>query len=134
VPAYSTRLAASLLRLAGLKLDAGDSTEADADAHRAGKLCEGLPSRDGSRRFALACTRATLAAAAGRGGAGTSAAFEPGSADRAMNDLRQDVAAGYRSHAVYGHEPALSPLRGRDDFQLLKMDLAMPAALFAATR
>ncbi len=51
-----------------------------------------------------------------------------------MNDLRQAVATGYRSAAVYRHEPALGPLRRRDDFQLLMMDLAMPAAPFAAAR
>jgi hypothetical protein len=49
-----------------------------------------------------------------------------------MNDLRQAAAADYRSAPVYRHEPALGPLRGRDDFQLLMMDLAMPAAPFAA--
>jgi hypothetical protein len=32
--------------------------------------------------------------------------------------------------AAYRHEPALGPLRGRDDFQVLMMDLAMPANPF----
>jgi hypothetical protein len=35
---------------------------------------------------------------------------------------------------MYRYEPSLSPLRGRDDFQLLLMDLAMPADPFAAAR
>ena len=52
-------------------------------------------------------------------------------AHRAMNDLRQAIAAGYRSSAMYRHEPALAPLHGRDDFQLLLLDLAMPADVFA---
>jgi hypothetical protein len=51
-----------------------------------------------------------------------------------MNDLRQAAAADYRSAAVYRHEPALGPLSGRDDFQLIMMDLAMPAAPFAVAR
>jgi hypothetical protein len=50
-----------------------------------------------------------------------------------MNDLRQ-AATGWRSPAAHCHEPALGPLRGRDDFQLLMMYLAMPAAPFAAAR
>jgi eukaryotic-like serine/threonine-protein kinase len=51
-----------------------------------------------------------------------------------MNDLRQAIAAGYRSSAMYRHESALAPLRGRDDFQLLLFDLAMPADAFATAR
>jgi hypothetical protein len=72
--------------------------------------------------------------AGGRSGARTSAALAPELADRAMNDLRRAGAADYRSSAVYRHEPALGSLRGRDDFQLLMMDLAMPEAPFAAVR
>jgi hypothetical protein len=79
----------------------------------------------------LACARATLAAAAGRDGAGPSAAEAPGLADRAMADLRNAAAAGYRNPPMYRYEPALRPLRGRDDFQLLLMDLAMPSDPFA---
>jgi hypothetical protein len=51
-----------------------------------------------------------------------------------MNDLRQAAVMGYRSLAVYRYEPALARLRGRDDFELLMMDLAMPTEAFAATR
>jgi hypothetical protein len=136
VPGYRARLADSLRRLARLKLDAGDAAGADADARRAVTLFEALPSRDSREWFWLACARTTLAAVAGasRGVAGTSAALEPGLADRAMNDLRQAIAAGYRSPAVYRNERALGPLRGRVDFKLLMMDLAMPANPFAGAR
>ncbi len=48
-----------------------------------------------------------------------------------MNDLRRAAAAGWRSPAAYRYEPALAPLRRRDDFQLLLWDLAMPADPFA---
>jgi serine/threonine-protein kinase len=131
---YRTRLADSLRRLARLKLDAGDVAGADADARQAVALFEAMPSRDGREWFWLACARATLAAAAGRDGAGPSTAEAPGLADRAMNDLRRAAAAGYRNLPVYRYEPALGPLRGRDDFQLLLMDLAMPADPFARAR
>jgi hypothetical protein len=134
VPGYRARLADSLRRLARLELDAGDAAGADAGARRAIALFEGLPSRDGREWFWLACARATLAAAAGRDGAGPSAAEAPGLADRAMNDLRSAAAAGYRNLAVYRYEPSLGPLRGRDDFKLLLMDLAMPADPFTAAR
>jgi hypothetical protein len=40
----------------------------------------------------------------------------------------------YRNRAAYRHEPALAPLRGRDDFRLLMMDLAFPAQAFAPTQ
>ena len=38
---------------------------------------------------------------------------------------------GYRNPAQYRYEPALAPLRGRDDFRLLLLDLAFPADPFA---
>ena len=134
MPGYRARLADSLRRLARLKLDAGDTAGADADARRAVTLFEGLPSRDGRDWFCAGLRRATLAAAAGRGGSGTSAALAPGLADQAMDDLRQAAATGWRSPAAYRYEPALGPLRGREDFKLLMMDLAMPADPFAAAR
>jgi eukaryotic-like serine/threonine-protein kinase len=124
-PFYRARLADSLRRLARLKQNAGDTAGADADARRAVTLFEGLPSRAGADWFALACARATLAA--GRGGSGTSVAVASGLADQAMDDLRQAAATGRRSPAAYRYEPALVLLRGRDDFQLLMMDLVMPA-------
>jgi hypothetical protein len=55
-------------------------------------------------------------------------------ADAAMAMLRLAIGWGYNSHDFYRHQDALDPLRGRDDFQLLLMDLAMPAEPFAAAR
>jgi hypothetical protein len=48
--------------------------------------------------------------------------------------LRRAVAMGYRSPDVFRTEDALDPLRDREDFRLLMMDLAMPAEPFAAAR
>ena len=117
MPAYRARLADALRRLARLKLDAGDAAGAVADARRAVELLEGLPSRDGGQWFGLACARATLSAAAGRDGPGPSAGEAPGPADRAMDDLRRAAAMGWRNPAEYRYEPALGPLRARDDFR-----------------
>jgi hypothetical protein len=38
---------------------------------------------------------------------------------------------GYRSPDIFRSEDALGPLRGRDDFRLLMMDVAFPAEAFA---
>jgi hypothetical protein len=38
---------------------------------------------------------------------------------------------GYRSLDAYRTDDALDPLRGRDDFRLLMLDLAFPAETFA---
>ena len=51
-----------------------------------------------------------------------------------MAGLRKAVAMGYRSPADFRTEDALDPLRGRDDFRLLMMDLAIPADPFDAAR
>jgi hypothetical protein len=44
--------------------------------------------------------------------------------------LRRAVATGHRNLQLYRHEPAPGPLRDRDDFRLLTLDLAFPADLF----
>jgi hypothetical protein len=129
--ANHARLADALRRLAWLKLDAGDAAGAAADAHRAVELLAGLPSRDGRQWFWLACARTTLSAAAGRDRPGPSAGAGPELADRAIDNLRQAAATGWRNPAAYRYEPALAPLRGHDDFRLLMMDLPFPAQPFA---
>jgi hypothetical protein len=44
-----------------------------------------------------------------------------------MDALRQAVAAGYHNVSWMKRDPDLDLLRARSDFQLLMMDLAMPA-------
>jgi hypothetical protein len=51
-----------------------------------------------------------------------------------MEWLRRAAAMGYRTLHSYRTEDSLDPLRSRDDFKLLMMDVAMPAAPFAAAR
>jgi hypothetical protein len=48
--------------------------------------------------------------------------------------LRKAVAMGRRSPDAYRTEDALDPLRSRDDFRLLLMDLELPSDPIAATR
>jgi hypothetical protein len=52
-------------------------------------------------------------------------------AARAMGSLHKAVAMGYRSPDSYRTEDALDPLRDRDDFRALMIDLAVPAEPFA---
>ena len=75
--------------------------------------------------------RAALAGLAGREGSDVSAAEAASEAETAMALLHKAIAMGYRSLDAFRTEDALDPLRGRDDFQLLMMDLAMPADPFA---
>ncbi len=48
----------------------------------------------------------------------------------AIRLLRKAVAGGFSEAPRYRTETALDPLRARPDFQLLMMDLAMPADPF----
>jgi hypothetical protein len=107
---------------------------AAADARRALELWEGLPSRTGQDWFETACAHAALAGLAGRSGSGVSAAEGITEADAAMTSLSRAVALGYRNPDIFRSEDSLGPLRGRDDFRLLMMDLALPADPFAAAR
>jgi hypothetical protein len=52
-------------------------------------------------------------------------------ADRAMATLRRAAAAGLIRADVLQSDLSFVPLRSRPDFQLLLMDLAMPADPFA---
>jgi hypothetical protein len=69
----------------------------------------------------------TRAGLAGPAGSGVSAAEAVTEADAAMALLHRAVAMGYCSPGAFRTEEALDPLRSRDDFKLLMMDLAMPA-------
>jgi eukaryotic-like serine/threonine-protein kinase len=121
---YRSSLAWSFRRR-GLALgDMGDPAGAAADARRAVALSEGLPSRGGDEWFETACAHAALA---GRADSGVSAAEAVTEADAAMALLRRAVAMGYRNPDALRTEDALDPLRGRDDFRLLMMDLQFPS-------
>ena len=134
VPMYRSHLARSYRRRSLARGDLGDPAGTAADARRAMALWDGLPSRTGQEWFETACAHAALAGRAGRAGSGVSAAEAASEADVAMALLGRAVAMGYRSPDGFGTEDALDSLRGRDDFRLLLMDLAMPADPFAAAR
>ena len=91
-------------------------------------LWEGLPSRTGEEWFETACARAALAGLAGRDGAGVSAAEGKAEADQAMALLRKAVAMGYRDAGAFRTDSALDPLRQREDFKKLLVELEQRSA------
>ena len=119
-------LGEALLRRGQARLAVGDPPGSGADWRRAVATFEAMPPREPEAAFLEACCHAMLAGAAGRVGSGVPSGDGPIEAGRAMDILRQALAIGFRSARRYRTEPALAPLRDRDDFRLLIMDLAMP--------
>ena len=124
-------LGEALLRRGQARLAVGDPAGSAADWRRAVATFEDMPPRDPEAAFLEACCHAMLAGAAGQVGSGVPPGDGPIEAGRAMDILRQAVAIGFRNARRYRTEPALAPLRDRDDFRLLIMDLAMPDRPFA---
>jgi serine/threonine protein kinase len=92
---------------------------------------DGMATRNGEQWYATGCCHAALSGLAGKPGLGVSAGEGDVEAGEAMPALRKAVAMGYRSPETYRTEDELDPLRGREDFKLLIMDLAMPDDPFA---
>ena len=97
---------------------------------RALELLDGRASRSGEEWYEAACCHAAQVGLPGAPGSELSAGSGPAEADRAMEQLRRAVGMGYRNLGSFRTEAALGPLRDRSDFQLLMMDLAMPADPF----
>ena len=111
----------------------GDRAGAADDARRALGMSQGL-SPSPWNLFQTACCHAALAGLAGRAGSGVSAEEGSEEATRAIGWLRRAVGVGYRNANEVRIESALDPLRSRDDFRLIMMDLAFPAEPFAPTQ
>ena len=112
---------------------AGRHSEAAIAAREAVAILERLSILEPIDCYNLACGHATLAGIGTMPGSGMSAVEGQAEAERAMQWLHRAVARGYRNVALMQRDHDLDPLRGRDDFQLLMMDLAMPADPFART-
>jgi tetratricopeptide (TPR) repeat protein len=105
----------------------GRPEEAATAARESAALSPGDP----DRLYSMACELSLcVPLAADQQGAG------PAAQDRyarwALDALRQAVAAGFRNFAHMQVDSNLDPLRGRDDFRLLMMDLAFPARPLAS--
>ena len=129
---YRGGLARTYLVTGQTHLDEDDPAGASAALRQAVGLYDGLMSPDGEQAFYRACCHAGLARLAGRTGSGISAGEGQAESDRAMSWLRRAVALGFRNPYAYRRETALDPLRDRDDFRCLMMDLAMPVDAFAS--
>jgi serine/threonine-protein kinase len=131
VTAYQRGLASSLSRLGKVARRAGSTSEALDLFRDAVAVMKGLPTFTTENRYGLACYAALEAGAAADPGSGVPRDEAAALADRAMAELRQAVVAGYRDLGWMQTDTDLDVLRGREDFQLLMMDLAMPAEPFA---
>jgi tetratricopeptide (TPR) repeat protein len=129
---YRIGLAESHLNRGLARRALGDIAGAAADARRAAALYDAVPAVTGWVWFAAARAHAAVAGLSGRPGSGVPADEGAGQADTAMARLHKAVADGYRDPDAYRNEDALDPLRGRDGFRLLMMDLEFPTEPFAA--
>jgi tetratricopeptide (TPR) repeat protein len=127
---YRWRLAEGYLRFGQAREAKGDHAGAREDWWRAVALLQTIPGLDDEYTFFHGCCHASLAGPAGQVGTGSSDALTSSEADRAMDLLKKAAGMGYRSVATFRNESALDLLRGREDFQLLMMDLAFPAKPF----
>jgi serine/threonine-protein kinase len=130
-PDYRAGLAENAVNRGLACLDLGDPAGAAADFWRALGLYDGLSSRSVEQWFLSACSHSALSGLGGRTGSGVSSSEASSQAQAAMTLLHKAVSMGYRNPDAYRSEDALDPLRGREDFRLLMMDLAFPAKPFA---
>jgi serine/threonine-protein kinase len=130
-PDHRFALGSSLTRRGQARAAAGDLAGAAADARRAADNFDSVLNPDGQQLFHAAGAPALLSGLAGRAGSGVSADEREPEARKALGLLRRAVTLGYRNLDHYRTEGFLNSLRGRDDFILLLMDLAMPSEPFA---
>jgi hypothetical protein len=108
----------------------GDPTGAARDWREAIALYEGVPDRVGEVALFEAGCHAWLSEVAGLDGSGVSPSEGPDESDRGLEILRRAVASGYRDVDLLRTDAALDPIRPREDFRMLLMDLSMPADPF----
>ncbi len=133
-PRYRKELAESLLRRGQVRRAEGDISGAVVDWTRAVTLFKTVPMLDGEYVFYYAATNACLSALSGAPGTGKSQSERETEAENALALLQRAITLGYRDPVTFRTETALDPLRSRDKFRLMMMDLAMPGSPFAAPR
>jgi serine/threonine-protein kinase len=128
---WQSELATNLVSRGGMYITAGRTAEAVASLREAVAVWTSQPTREPKDLYNLGCAHALLARLADQPGSGITAADGRVEADRAMESLRQAVASGYLKLRVMRADTDLDGLRSRRDFQLLLLDLALPADAFA---
>jgi eukaryotic-like serine/threonine-protein kinase len=125
---YRGDLARNCLYVASQRAATGRPEEALASIRRAEDLLDQSPTVPAGTLYELACSY-SLWSASGTPGSPTTTEQEA-RGDQAMAALRRAVAAGFDDLGQIQHDPTLSPLRLRRDFQDLLMDLSFPADPF----
>ena len=129
-PAYRSDLAVTLGIIGTVKQATGQFADAGSAFRQAIELLNGLRAPSSDDYYNLACYHARLAGLAGAPGSGITAEGARTEADRAMTNLRQAAASGFRMLSLMAIDRDLDALRSRPDFQLLMMDLTFPEVPF----
>jgi len=94
-------------------------------------VLEGLANPSPGDLYDIACCQSLLCGAAIEAGSGLTLAAARAEADKAIERLRRVISAGWSQAALMRFDTDLDPIRSRQDFQLLVMDLGWPADSFA---
>jgi len=123
-----------LVNLGRVQADLGKTADALGTFEHARKILNGRSALTQKDLYDLACIDSRCSLLVATSGASPATAAQAQSralADRAMDELRQAVSAGYLDRTHLNEDRDIERLRGRADFQLLMMDLALPADPFA---
>jgi serine/threonine protein kinase len=127
---YGSGLVESLIRSGQLKQSSGDPAGAATDWRQAVALCEKSAARSADHDTLEAACHALLSGVAGRSGSKVPEADGRREAARAMGMLRRAIEGGFRDADLLRTDAMWGPLRQRGDFQLLLLDLDLPADPF----
>ena len=123
---------ADALRRHGIVLQkCGRRAESASDFREAIAILDGLANPRAVDIYDIACNQSLLSGVASEPGSGMTTAEGRAAADKAMESLRQAVAAGWNRPAHIRANSDLDPIRARPDFQMLIGDLAIPPEPFA---
>ncbi len=129
---HSRDFLADGIRRRGIALQrCGRPAEAVSAFREAIAILEGLAHPTAGNLYDLACSQSLLAGVAPDAGSGLTAAVGLAEADKAVKSLRRAVAAGWKQCAHMRADTDLDPIRTRTDYQMLVLDMAMPADPFA---
>ncbi len=127
---YRRALPEALGPMGRLYRESGNLAEARRAYRRARDVLETLPYLSADELYNLAgilAQSASLSDARGLPRAGVEPREEPASLDAAMDALRRAIAGGFQDLDRLRMDTNLDPLRARNDFQDLMMDMAFPA-------
>ncbi len=129
---HSRDFLADGIRRRGIALQrCGRPAEAVSAFREAIAILEELAHPTAGNIYDLACSQSLLAGVAADAGSGLTAAAGQAEADKAMRSLRRAVAAGWKQRAHMRVDTDLDPVRSRPDYQMLELDMAIPADPFA---